>query len=89
MGEIDAKLLGLVIQPARLLATGWDVPNQSLVKLAQTVGKSAFLLAFAIWTDGTHFHAILTALRFVLRSGCRLDTRKAQPSHFQRLLSLS
>jgi Transposase DDE domain len=89
MCEIYAKLLGLVIQHALLLATCWDVPNQSLVKLAQTVRKSAFLLAFAVWTDSLHFHSILTALRFVLRSGCRLDTRKAQPSHFQRLLSLS
>jgi hypothetical protein len=89
MCEIYAKLLGLVIQHALLLATCWDVPNQSLVKLAQTVRKSAFLLALAVWTDNAHFHAILTALRFVLRSGCRLDTRKAQPSHFQRLLSFS
>jgi hypothetical protein len=89
MCEIYAKLLGLVIQHALLLTTCWDVPNQSLVKLAQTVRKSAFLLAFALWTDSAHFHAILTALRLVLRSGCRLDTRKAQPSHFQRLLSLS
>lgn len=89
MCEIYAKLLGLVIQHALLLATCWDVPNQSLVKLAQTVRKSAFLLAVAVWTDTTTFHAILTTLRFALRSGCRLDTRKAQPSHFQRLLSLS
>ena len=87
--EIYAKLLGLVIQHALLLATCWDVPNQSLVKLAQTVRQSAFLLAFAVWTDSSHFHALLSTLRFVLRSGCRLDTRKAQPSHFQRLLSLS
>jgi len=87
--EIYAKLLGLVIQHALLLATCWDVPNQSLVKLAQTVRKSAFLLAFALWTDSAQFLAILSALRFVLRSGCRLDTRKAHPSHFQRLLSLS
>jgi hypothetical protein len=87
--EIYAKLLGLVIQHALLLATCWDVPNQSLVKLAQTVRKSAYLLAFAVWTSPAHFHSILAALRFVLRSGCRLDTRKAQPSHFQRLLSLS
>lgn len=87
--EIYAKLLGLVIQHALLLATCWDVPNQSLVKLAQTVRKSAFLLAFALWTDRAHFHALLTPLRFALRSGCRLDTRKAQPSHFQGLLSLS
>ena len=89
MCEIYAKLLGLVIQHALLLATCWDVPNQSLVKLAQTVRKSAFLLAVALWADPPQFHAMLTALRLVLRSGCRLDTRKTQPSHFQRLLSLS
>lgn len=89
MCEIYAKLLGLVIQHALLLATCWDVPNHSLVKLAQTIRKSTFLLAFALWTDPAHFLSILTTLRFVLRSGCRLDTRKAQPSHFQRLLSLS
>jgi hypothetical protein len=89
MCEIYAKLLGLVIQHALLLATCWEVPNQSLVKLAQTVRNSAFLLAFAVWTDPEHFHVILTHLRFVLRSGSRLDTRKAQPSHFQCLLSLS
>jgi len=89
MCELYAKLLGLVIQHALLLATCWDVPNQSLVKLAQTVRKSAFLLAFAVWTAPLYFQSMLTTLRAVLRSGCRLDTRKAQPSHFQRLLSLS
>lgn len=89
MCEIYAKLLGLVIQHAILLATCWDVPNQSLVKLAQTVRKSAFLLAYALWSDPLHFQSIFHTLRFVLRAGCRLDTRKAQPSHFQRLLSLS
>ena len=89
MCEIYAKLLGLVIQHALLIATCWDVPNQSLVKLAQTVRKSAFLLAVALWTEPSQFDALLTALRFALRSGCHLDTRKAQPSHFQRLLSLS
>jgi hypothetical protein len=89
MCELYAKLLGLVIQHALLLATCWDVPNHSLVKLAQTVRKSAFLLAVALWAEPSQFDALLTALRFALRSGCRLDTRKAQPSHFQRLLSLS
>lgn len=89
MCEIYAKLLGLVIQHAVLLATCWDIPNHSLVKLAQTIRKSAFLLAYAVWTEPLQFDAIFTQLRFVLRSGCRLDTRKAQPSHFQRLLSLS
>jgi hypothetical protein len=89
MCEIYAKLLGLVIQHALLLATCWDVPNHSLVKLAQTVRKSAFLLAVALWADPSQFDTLLTALRFALRSGCRLDTRKTQPSHFQRLLSLS
>ena len=89
MCEIYAKLLGLVIQHALLLTTCWDVPNQSLVKLAQTVRKSAFLLAYALWTDFSTFQSILDTLRFVLRSGSRLNTRKAQPSHFQLLLSLS
>jgi hypothetical protein len=89
MCELYAKLLGLVIQHALLLATCWDVPNHSLVKLAQTVRKSAFLLALALWAEPPQFHALLTALRLALRSGCRLETRKAQPSHFQRLLSLS
>ena len=89
MCEVYAKLLGLVIQHAVLLATCWDVPNQSLVKLAQSVQKSTFLLAYAIWTDPPHFEAIFRFLRFVLRSGCRLDTRKTHPSHVQRLLSLS
>ena len=89
MCELYAKLLGLVIQHALLLTTCWDVPNQSLVKLAQTVRKSAFLLAVALWTEPSQFDVRLTALRLALRSGCRLDTRKAQPSHFQRLLSLS
>jgi hypothetical protein len=87
--EIYAKLLGLVIQHALLLATCWDVPNQSLVKLAQTVRKAAFLLAFAVWSHERQFHSILNTLRFVLRSGCRLQTRKTQPSHFQLLLRLS
>jgi len=89
MCEIYAKLLGLVIQHALLLATCWDVPNHSLVKLAQTVPKSVFLLAVVLWAEPPQFDALLTTLRLALRSGCRLDTRKAQPSHFQRLLTLS
>ena len=89
MCEIYAKLIGLVIQHALLLATCWDVPNQSLVKLAQTVRKSVFLVAFALWSEPCQFQAILSTLRAILRSGCHLDKRKAQPSHFQNLLSLS
>jgi len=87
--EIYAKLLGLVLQHALLLATCWDVPNRSLVKLAQTLRNSAFLLAFALSSAPPIFHSILARLRHILRSGCRLETRKAQPSHFQCLLSLS
>lgn len=87
--EIYAKLLGLLIQHALLLATCWDVPNRSLVKLAKTLRHSAFLLAVAIWTPPPLFLSLLFSLRFALRSGCHLDTRKAQPSHFQHLLSLS
>jgi hypothetical protein len=89
MCELYAKLLGLVIQHALLLATCWDVPNQSLVKLAQTIRKSAFLLASAFWADDTLFLALLSLLRDVLRSGSALDTRKAHPSHYQLLLILS
>lgn len=87
--EIYAKLLGLVIQHAVLLATCWDVPNQSLVKLLQTVRNSTFLIVYALWAEPALFQSVFNTLRCVLRSGCRLDTRKAQPSHFQRLLSLS
>jgi hypothetical protein len=87
--EIYAKLLGLVLQHALLLATCWDLPHRSLVKLAQTVRKSTFLIAHALWSAPSHFVAVLTALTAVFRAGCRLNKRKAQPSHFQRLLSLS
>jgi hypothetical protein len=85
--EIYAKLLGLVIQHAVLLATCWDVPNRSLVKAVQTLRQSTFLLAYAVWAEAPFCHAIFDQLRRALRSGCRLDTRKTHPSHFQRLLN--
>jgi DDE family transposase len=89
MCEIYAKLLGLLLQHAVLLATCWDVPNRSLVKLAKTLRKFTFMLADALWADTAAFVCVLDTLRRVLRAGCRLNTRKARPSHFQLLLHLS
>lgn len=87
--ELYAKLLGLILQHALLLVTAWNLPQRSLVKLAQALRPVIYLFVFALWQEVTLFQVVALRLQALLLTACRLDTRKAQPSHFQELLSLS
>jgi hypothetical protein len=82
--ELYAKLLAVLIQHWCTLTALWDVPARSLVKAAQSVRQHAKLLASA-------FHGVLALsaaleqIRFTLRCGCRLNSRKKAPSTYQLL----
>jgi hypothetical protein len=84
--EIYAKLLGLLIHHWLYLLACWPVPARSLVKAAQTVQKFAWSLAQALPQPGL-LATQLTRLQSCLASGCRLNTRRAQPTTIQRLLA--
>jgi hypothetical protein len=87
--EIYAKLIGLILQHAVVLATAWDVPHRSLVKIARTVRHFTCLLAYSLQLPSPAFGHALQLLASVVPRACRLNKRKTQPSHFQRLLRLS
>ena len=66
---------------------GVDISPQGLDQRMTT--QAAWTIIATNVPAPPHFEAIVQLLRFVLRSGCRLDTGKTQPSHFQCLLNLS
>jgi DDE family transposase len=83
--EVYAKLLAMVVQHGVLVATCWQHPDRSLVQAARTVRWLAVTFAGAL-ASGARLTALLRALRDTLAAGCRLTTRRARPSTYQRLL---
>ena len=83
--EVYAKLLAMVVQHGVLVATCWHHPDRSLVKAASTVRLHAITLALDL-AHPLRLATRLTSLRTTLAAGCRLTSRHAHPSTYQRLL---
>jgi hypothetical protein len=83
--EVYAKLIGLVLQHWLLVAGCWQTVARSLVKGAQTVRAHALRLACSLERRWALVEALETLVR-CLHSGCRMNTRRAQPNAFQLLL---
>jgi DDE family transposase len=89
LGEVYAKLLGLLIQHWGMVTSLWRYPDRSAWKAAQTLRKHALHLASA-FVQGVH--ALGEALKVVQRTlaaGCRLNKRQKVPCTFQLLLALT
>jgi hypothetical protein len=85
--EVYAKLLAMVVQHGVLVATCWQHPNRSLVKAAHTVRLLAITLALDL-EHPLRLAARLDLLQATLAAGCRLNSRQAHPSTYQRLLTV-
>lgn len=86
--EIFAKLLGVLIQHWFFLIGCWHCPFRSLTKAAQTIRKFTFALALA-FSHPSLFPLIVSCIRSVLSTSCRLNPRRTHPNTCQRLLALA
>lgn len=86
--EVYAKLVALLIQHWLLLVGCWDHPDRSLTRAAQTVREHAICLLRALGRPARLVEE-LAALIACLGTGCRIATRRKQPSAFQLWLDPS
>ena len=85
LGEVYAKLLALVIPHWLLLVGGWDRPDRSLPRAAQTIRAHAICLLRALGRPRRLVEE-LAALADCLGVGCRIASRTKRPSAFQLCL---
>jgi DDE family transposase len=83
--EVYAKLLALVVQHWLLLVWCWASPDRSLTKAARTVRQHALALAGA-FAAPARLRAAIATLGRCLRTGCRINKRRAAPATYQLLL---
>lgn len=84
--EVYAKLLIMLMQHWVAITCGWQHPNRSWLKTAQTIRQHIITLASALGSEEQMtkvFHIIQTCLA----KGARLNTRKTQPTLYQLLLA--
>ena len=89
LGEVYAKLLGLLMQHWVMVTSLWRYPDRSAWKAAQTLRKHALHLASAFVAGLAALSAALQVVQRTLAAGCRLNKRKKVPSTFQLLLALT
>jgi hypothetical protein len=85
LGEVWAKLLGVLVQHWLSLTGCGQYPNRSLVKAAQVVRAQALHLLATLGTS-SHLTEAISALHRCLPAACRLNRRKKQPNTYQLLL---
>ncbi|HEY6407674.1 MAG TPA: IS4 family transposase, partial [Ktedonobacteraceae bacterium] len=82
--ELYAKLIGMLLQHWLIVLFDWQDPQRSLVKLAQVVRDSSWVLMDAL----AGHRSVRSALRLIgrhMRSGCQLNKRKKHPNSAQLL----
>jgi len=82
--ELYAKLIGVLLQHWVIIVFAWHDPQRSLVKLAQVVRDTSWLLMEALARQGS----LRSALRVMGRrmaSGGQMNTRKQHPNSAQLL----
>lgn len=82
--ELYAKLLGQVLQHWFIVVFAWHDPQRSLVKLAQVVRDTSWLLMDAL----AGHRSVRSALQVMgrrMRSGCQMNKRKTRPNSAQLL----
>jgi hypothetical protein len=81
--EVYAKFLSMLVQHWIVLTAAWTRPDRSLVKAAQTVRAHALHLATAFAKNSKALDEALTTIQRCIRTGCRVNRRKKNPSAFQ------
>lgn len=84
--EVYAKLLILLMQHWVTLTCGWQYPNRSWLKTAQTIRQHVIALARSLDSE-EQMTQVLQTIQVCLAKGARLNTRKTKPNLYQRLLA--
>ncbi len=82
--ELYAKLIGVLLQQWLMILFAWHDPQRSLVKLAQVVRDTSWILMDAL----ARKRSVCSALRLIGRrmgSGCQMNKRKKRPNSAQLL----
>lgn len=82
LGEVFAKLIGLLLQHWLFVTAWWHYPDRSYVKAAQTIRASVGLLAAAL-SGLISLTVVLQQLVDCAAAGCRLNSRRTKPNTFQ------
>ena len=77
-----AMAVALAVDGAFVAVGGWDRPDRSLVRAAQTVREHAVCLLRAL-SRPRRLVEELAAIAACIGAGCRIATRKTRPSAFQ------
>jgi len=82
--ELYAKLIGLLIQHWVIVLFAWHDPQRSLVKLAQVVRDTGWLLMDAL-AGHRSVRSVLQLIRRHMRGGCQMNKRSQHPNSGQLL----
>jgi hypothetical protein len=84
--EVYAKLLIMLMQHWVAITCGWQHPNRSWLKTAQTIRQHVISLASALGSE-EHMTKVFRTIQACLAKGARLNTRKTKPNLYQLLLA--
>jgi hypothetical protein len=84
--EVYAKLLVMLMQHWVAIVCGWEHPNRSWVKTAQTIRQHIISLASALGSE-EHMIQVFGTIQACLDKGARLNPRKTKPNLYQLLLA--
>jgi hypothetical protein len=84
--EVYAKLLVMLMQHWVAITCGWQHPNRSWVKTAQTIRQHVISLASALGSE-ERMTQVFRTIQVCLAKGARLNTRKTKLNLYQLLLA--
>jgi hypothetical protein len=84
--EVYAKLLIMLMQHWVAITCGWQHPNRSWLKTAQTIRQHVISLASALGSE-EQMVKVFRTIQVCLAKGARLNTRKTKPNLYQLLLA--
>ena len=84
--EVYAKLLIMLMHHWVAITCGWQHPNRSWLKTAQTIRQHVISLASTLGSE-EQMIKVLNTIQACLTKGARLNTRKTKPNVYQLLLA--
>ena len=84
--EVYAKLLVMLMQHWVAITCGWQHPNRSWLKTAQTIRQHVIALA-SVLNSEEQMTKVFSTIQVCLAKGARLNTRKTKPNLYQLLLA--
>jgi hypothetical protein len=86
--EVYAKLLIMLLQHWIAITCGWQHPNRSWLKTAQTIRQHVITLASTLGSE-EQMTKVFHTIQACLAKGARLNSRKTNPNLYQLLLACS